>query len=232
MGGRKSTQESRSAEFRQRLIAWKQTPESCRPSLRALACELGTSHQLLAFYFKRLEKWQAKEYFHQATEIRTRAHAQGRPMTQWEQQQAHDLTRAGIRTMVLPALLNMLERLKQDAERGPLHPAQFKMVKIFVKQGFPGAQDLLQKCLRDGLKERKPFVDIVKETPRQEGETFIAWARRIHDQSAKYATNYPRVVTEELLEKCSRGSVKTRNNNLTPTSDGSAKSFRTVRGKS
>ncbi len=47
MRGRKPKQESRSAELRQKLIEWKQTPESSRPSLRALARELGTSHQLL-----------------------------------------------------------------------------------------------------------------------------------------------------------------------------------------
>ena len=48
MTGRKPKQESRSAEFRQILMAWKQTPEALRPSLRELARELGTSHQLLA----------------------------------------------------------------------------------------------------------------------------------------------------------------------------------------
>jgi hypothetical protein len=37
VSGRKPKQDSRSAEFRGRLIAWKQTPESSRPSLRALA---------------------------------------------------------------------------------------------------------------------------------------------------------------------------------------------------
>jgi hypothetical protein len=134
--GRKPKQEPRAAEFRRRLIQWKQTPESSRLSLRALACELGTSHQLLAFYLKRLEKWQAKEYFHQATEIRTRAHARGR-----------------------------------------LHPAQIKMARLFARNGYPGAQELLQKCLQVGPKKTKRFAEIVKQTPSQEGEAFIPWAR-------------------------------------------------------
>jgi hypothetical protein len=56
MSGRKTEQESRATEFRQRLMAWKQTPESQRPSLRALARELGTSHQLLKHYLDGLEK--------------------------------------------------------------------------------------------------------------------------------------------------------------------------------
>jgi hypothetical protein len=187
--GRKPKQEPRAAEFRRRLIQWKQTPESSRLSLRALACELGTSHQLLAFYLKRLEKWQAKEYFHQATEIRTRAHARGR-----------------------------------------LHPAQIKMARLFARNGYPGAQELLQKCLQVGPKKTKRFAEIVKQTPSQEGEAFIPWARRIHDQCAKYDTKYPTVVTEELLQKCSRSSMKHQKNNLPAISGGAAKSFRTVQG--
>ena len=47
MKGRKPKQESRAMEFRRELLAWKQIPEASRPSLRSLACDLGTSHQLL-----------------------------------------------------------------------------------------------------------------------------------------------------------------------------------------
>lgn len=57
MGGRKRKQESRSEEFRQTLIAWKRTPVAIRSSLRALARELGTSHQLLCHYLATLEQW-------------------------------------------------------------------------------------------------------------------------------------------------------------------------------
>jgi hypothetical protein len=58
---RKPKYESRATEFRQRLVVWKQTPASMRQSLRALAGELGTSHQLLAHYLDGLEEWQYKE---------------------------------------------------------------------------------------------------------------------------------------------------------------------------
>jgi hypothetical protein len=47
-------------EFRQALLRRKQTTESSRPSLRALARELGTAHQLLSFYLKELPEWPAK----------------------------------------------------------------------------------------------------------------------------------------------------------------------------
>jgi len=73
------------------------------------------------------------------------------------------------------------------------------MVNIFAQQGFPGAQELLLKCSRVGLKKRKPFVEIVKETPRQEGETDTARVRRIWDRCPKYDTKCPAVITEELL---------------------------------
>jgi len=67
MKGRKLKWESRAAEFRQRLFIWKQTPESLRPSLRELARNLGTSHQLLGFYLQHWEAWRKAE------EIRERA---------------------------------------------------------------------------------------------------------------------------------------------------------------
>ena len=59
--GRKPAGESRAAEIRARLAAWKQTPEQGRISLRALAAELGTSHQLLSFYLRRWDKWQIEQ---------------------------------------------------------------------------------------------------------------------------------------------------------------------------
>jgi hypothetical protein len=89
-------------EFRRTVLAWKQTMESSRPSLRALARELGTSHQLLSFYLKILHKWQSKESWRQAKEIRARANAEGRPLTQSEEQQVYAYNRAGIRATAGP----------------------------------------------------------------------------------------------------------------------------------
>jgi len=92
---------------------------------------------------------------------------------------------------------------------------------------FPEAQELLEKCLQKGIKKRKHFGVIVKETPRQEGETYIAWVHRIRDECAKYdTTKRPTVITEELLERYSQGGVKKRKNNLPPIPSGAAKSFR------
>jgi hypothetical protein len=158
MSGRKREQESRSAEFRRTLIAWKQTPESCRPSLRALARELGTSHQLLGHYFAGLEKWRYKERYRdanaEADQILARAIVEDRRMTQWEEERYHACTIAATRAKAGSLLLDELAKLKREARRGPLHPVQFKLVELFAKQGFPGAQELLQKCLQVGLKEK------------------------------------------------------------------------------
>jgi hypothetical protein len=148
MRGRKPDYESRATEFRQRLIEWKQAPESLRPSLRALARELGTSHQLLKHYLDRLEKWQYQERFRKAKKqsegIRARAAAEGRYMTAWEEQQVRAFDRAAMSAMVAPMLLDQIERIKQADKRGPLNCYQIKTLKLLA-QGFPEARELLQK---------------------------------------------------------------------------------------
>jgi hypothetical protein len=224
MRGRKSKAESRATEIRAGLAEWKQLPEFSRPSLRALAGELGTSHQLLSFYLKNLHKWQGKEYWRQAKEIRARANAEGRALTQQEEQQVYAYNRAGIRATAGFMLLDVITRMRKESERGPLCRQDIKALRIFAPQ-FPEAQELLQKCLRDGRKKRKRFAEIVRETPRQEGETFTLWVRRIWEQCEKYDTTCPTVITDELLQRYSQGSTKNRENNLPVIPSGAAKSF-------
>jgi hypothetical protein len=144
--GRKPKQESRSAEFRRRLIVWKQAPESVRPSLRALACELGTSHQLLLHYLDGLDKWQQEERYRNAMremkETCDRAKAQRRLLTPWEQERMRTSCGEALETM---ACL-MFERLRCEGKRGPLDRKQAKILRAFARKRFPGAQDLLQRC--------------------------------------------------------------------------------------
>ena len=192
--------------------------------MRALARELGTSHQLLSFYLQNLHEWQSKGYWRQAKEIRARANAPGRPLTHWEEQQVHAFTRAAVRVAVGPMLLDTIELIKVETERRPLCRQEIKILKILARQ-FPEAHELLQTRSQDGPKKRKRFAEIVKETPRQEGETPIAWVRRIWDQCAKYDAKCPKVLTEELLEGYSQGSAKSQKNNLPMIPSGAAKSF-------
>ena len=224
MSGRKTKQESRSTEFRQTLIAWRQIPAAARLSLRALARQHGTSHQLLQHYLDGLEEWKWQERCRKAKEeseeICARAKAEGREMTRWE----------CVRAIVDPALLDTLVQVRQAAKRGPLHRAELQIVKLLAKQGFPGAQEVLQECLQAGLKKRKRFAEIVKETPRHEGELPGNWVRRIWDECDKYETNFPEVTTLELLEKYSRGNPKSRGENLPPILTQNAKSFRSGNG--
>jgi hypothetical protein len=152
-------------------------------------------------------------------------------MTAWESERSFACTLASLRALAASDFLDIIEGIRQDAKRGPLHPEQIKMLKLCARAGFPGAQDLLSKCFEAGVKKRKGFAEIVKETPRQEGEAYIAWVRRIWDQCDKYDTKYPAVITEELLQRYSRSDARKRTNNLPLISVDAVKYFRTDQGK-
>lgn len=154
MSGRKPAHESRATEFRRKLMEWKQTPRSSRPSLRAFARELGTSHQLLTFYLKRLDEWQAKEYWRQAREIRARAIAEGRPLTHWEEHQAHGCDRAAISITAGCLLRDDIKSMRKESERRPLVWQEINSLR-FLAPGFPEARELLKKCSQNGAKDQR-----------------------------------------------------------------------------
>jgi hypothetical protein len=112
--GRKLAGESRAPEIRARLTEWKQTPESFRSSLRALAADMGTSHQLLSFYLQRLEEWlgneHAKQYQHQVNDIHARARAERRPLTGEERAQIHFYEGAIFHSILDPAMRNQVTK--------------------------------------------------------------------------------------------------------------------------
>jgi hypothetical protein len=146
--GRKPAGESRAAEIRMKLLAWKQTPEPRKISLRALARELGTSHQLLGSYLKGLKDWQAKDYPRRAKAIRERAWAENRGTTPAEEQQAVALDRAGLRLMlesVMDSACKQYEKEFRDMPPGALTGAKLRLIKTLAGQGVPFAQKLLQK---------------------------------------------------------------------------------------
>jgi len=145
MRGRKPKQDSRVEEIRAKLAAWKQMPESSRPSLRALARDLGTSHQLLSHYLERWGKWQAEEYRRQAKEIRARAEAENRAMTELEAGQAWAWERVAFRATVDSALSKMLRRLKQRAKLGQLPHGHSKLLRVLARYGDPEARKILER---------------------------------------------------------------------------------------
>lgn len=146
--GRKPTSESRAPEIRARLMEWKQTPKSFRSSLRALAADMGTSHQLLSFYLQRLDEWQDKrqgtEYERQENAICARARAENRPMTQWEESQVVANGRAACRSFLRSRLAGSLRRLQREIGEacGPTKQ-QIMKLEFFARWGFPMAQKIL-----------------------------------------------------------------------------------------
>lgn len=162
--GRKTKRESRPVEIRQRLIVWKQTPESSRPSLRALAIELNTSHQLLAHYLDDLEVWQAKENCRKANErimeIRTRAETEKRPVTLWEEQQIHANDRASLHFLLDSIIIGAFRRwegeLEQDVKAGRPPAAQAgRLLRVFATRGNRQAQAIIEKYFPAAQKIRK-----------------------------------------------------------------------------
>ena len=112
--GRKPAKESRAVEIRAELLAWKQTPESQRSSLRALAVKLGTSHQLLSVYLSGLNDWQKKDCQRRAEAIRNLARAENRRLTPWEESRAEALDRAAFQCMIESALTHALRQYEKE----------------------------------------------------------------------------------------------------------------------
>jgi hypothetical protein len=181
MRGRKTKKESRAGEIRARLLVWKQSPESSRPSLRALAAETGVSHQLLSFYLKGLGEWQYTERYRtakqraneKADEIRARAKAENREMT----------LRECFDVIVTPGLLDQIESIRQEAKGGPLNYWQIEMLKLFAKQGYPEAKELLEKHGSPSREERRklelsPKQQLVLKTlPPAARRRYLRWLR-------------------------------------------------------
>jgi hypothetical protein len=138
--GRKLASESRAGEIRAKLMTWKQTPEAFRSSLRGLAAEIGTSHQLLSFYLRRWDKWQAKVYRRKATDIRARAEAENRDLTQWEETQVAAYQRASFNSLLDSVLGEVVPRwikeLREEAKRGKLSRQHLRMAKLLSRGGY------------------------------------------------------------------------------------------------
>jgi hypothetical protein len=146
--GRKPASESRAAEIRTKLIAWKNGPEQQRVSLRTLALELGTSHQLLSSYVRGLNKWQAKDYKRRAEAIRNLAWSENRCLMPWEESQAAALDRAAFQCMIESALTYALKRYEAEFREnkvGKVTKSKLKLVRMLAQKGFPGAEKLLRK---------------------------------------------------------------------------------------
>ena len=142
----KRLDQSRANEIRARLAEWKRLPESSRPSLRALAKELGTSHQLLCHYLQHWEEWQAKEYRRRAKELRKRAAAETRPWVMDEiLRQARAYDQAAFRLTIEFPLGQLFCKLQRDAKARPLNRGQVKLLRFLASRGIAKAREILER---------------------------------------------------------------------------------------
>jgi hypothetical protein len=169
MRGRKPKQESRSAEIRQRLMVWKQMPESSRPPLRVLARKLGTSHQLLKHYLYGLEKWQVKEAWRRAREYRAQAKANDQPMNSWEALQSSILDRHAFCLQIEAAMNESLATWELEIEHAvrdgkPVAPELPKIVRKIAASGNEKAQAMLRKYFSPEARQRLGLKFLRKHT--------------------------------------------------------------------
>jgi len=151
--GRRPANQSRAVEFREKLAAWQRMPEFSRPPLRAVARELGTSHQLLSHYLKTWDKWQTKEYRRRAAEIRARAWGENRGLTPWEDAQAKAYDNAAFQSMIASAMDHAMRKLLVELEAGrTLSRKQTQLVNLLVRKGFPMALKVKERCSQNSVK--------------------------------------------------------------------------------
>jgi hypothetical protein len=182
MRGRKPKGESRATDIRASLVIWKRTPEYSRPSLRALARELSTSHQLLSHYLKQWDKWQAEEYRREGNEIRARVEAEGRPATLGEEQRINVCRDQAVYWSLSAALNDRFRKLSHQARGGHLPASGVKMLRGFAKAGYHEAPEILEK-LRSAEKSKNNlpvFTSIaaksfrsVKDVPGNSAKTLV-----------------------------------------------------------
>lgn len=155
--GRKSIGESRATEIRLRLVEWKRVHESMRISLRALAAEMGTSHQLLSFYLKRLNYWQIGEYKRKENDIRVRAECEGRPVAGAEQEQALAYARASSQALYDCLISGIVSSCLIEVKRGTkLPPSMHSAMRNLAHKGDRKAQEVLE--VQENLPRSAPRV--------------------------------------------------------------------------
>ena len=148
VSGRLPKQDSRADEIRERLLAWEEEPESARPSLRSLARDLGTSHQLLNHYLEGLGVWQAKrqceEYCRLKDEIEAREKAEHRWCTAQEDPRVGIYGRKWVDQMLVVAMEKTLSRWRRQARKKNLTTKQIKVLDGLASMGHKGARKILQ----------------------------------------------------------------------------------------
>jgi hypothetical protein len=129
MKGRKRKQDSRAGEIRERLLVWEQESESSRPSLRSLARDLGTSHQLLSHYLEGLGVWQAT-----------------RQMNEYQRLRVYG--RKFVGQMLVVAMEKALVYWRRQARKKKLTTEQVETLEELTSKGHKGARKILENMGR------------------------------------------------------------------------------------
>jgi hypothetical protein len=127
--------------------------------VRAVARELGTSHQLLSHYLNTWDKWEGKEYKRHALQIRARAWAENRDLTPLEDAQATAYGRAAIQAILTSAYLRaadsgLNEVLKRARAGVALSKHEIRFVNLLARKGFPMAHKIIQVCSQSNAKKQ------------------------------------------------------------------------------
>lgn len=211
--GRRPRSLSRAAEIRARLAEWKQSQEP-RISLRALAAEIGASHQLLSFYLRHWDKWQEREYQRQAKAIRDNAKAERRSMSESELERVLAYQQAASRCMFSGLLDELYRDFEADARGGKLHP---KMAGFLATHNDPRAQKVLRLSKRP--QKRKGLDAVLEELNRTtDSEKALSMIRQLTPEERE----------EFRASQEKRSGVKKSKNNLPLASPRTRKSFRSV----
>jgi hypothetical protein len=144
--GRKPRHQSRGQELHQQLSAWK-SRLGLRPSLRRLAHELGTSHQLLGHYLKTWTKWEKRNYERRAAEICGRAQTEDRYLTPSEELEATECDRAAFRAMVTFSVESIVNDLLKKIKTGHApSKSELRLIRVVASNGFGLAKKILDLC--------------------------------------------------------------------------------------
>jgi hypothetical protein len=150
-------------EFRERLAAFKRTPVRLRQSLRAVARELGTSHQLLSHYLNTWDKCEGKEYKRRALQIRAGARAEERDLTPSEEAQARAYDRAAFQAILTSAADSELSKMLKRVRAGvALSKHEIRFANMLARKGFPKAHKIIQVCSQSNAKKQ---LDNLPATP-------------------------------------------------------------------
>jgi hypothetical protein len=168
---RKPKELSRANEFRQALVEWRRAPQGIRPSLRDLAKQLGTSHQLLSHLLTGLDLWLAHQTYNAAAQIKTRARHENRLLTQDEIWTSENLERTAVRLHIGSLITDSLREVRKKADDGEaLDYVDVEKIRMSARQRHPIAVELLAR-IKAGAIETISKAQYIRKEREQDRET-------------------------------------------------------------